>query len=77
MLVDPEFDQKTKIRYGWLEDGSKIRLSKKSGAIIHKPERQNLKVGWRFQNIKDGEKDTSPFDATEVTYFGENFEKIR
>jgi large subunit ribosomal protein L24 len=37
-LVDPVSGFPTKIRYNYLEDGTKVRISKRSGAIIPKPQ---------------------------------------
>jgi len=36
-LIDPETGKPCRIRYGYLEDGTKVRLSRKSGNIIEKP----------------------------------------
>ena len=33
----------TRINYAFLEDGTKVRISKKTGALIPKPEYNNLK----------------------------------
>ena len=41
-LVDPSNNSPTKIKYGFLEDGSKVRISKKSGTLIPKPDRSHL-----------------------------------
>ncbi len=35
-LIDPETGKPTKIRFGFLADGKKVRIAKKSGAIIEK-----------------------------------------
>ena len=40
-LVDPETGKAARIKYGFLEDGKKVRISKKSGSIIKKPEFQD------------------------------------
>ncbi len=37
-LQDPETGKGTKVKYGFLEDGLKVRISKKSGSLIPKPE---------------------------------------
>jgi hypothetical protein len=37
-----------------LEDGSKVRISKKSGAIIQKPDRQDMKYENRTKNKEKG-----------------------
>jgi len=42
-LIDPETSKPTRISYGFLEDGTKVRISKKSGAMIPKPERPEVK----------------------------------
>ena len=46
-LIDPEQNVPTRIKYGFLEDGSKVRVSKKSGAVIPKPERLEMKYATR------------------------------
>ena len=38
-LVDPETGRATRVSTGYLEDGTKVRIAKKSGAVIPKPER--------------------------------------
>ena len=42
-LIDPESGKATRVRTGILPDGSKVRVSVKSGAVIPKPERTELK----------------------------------
>ncbi|MFN9899240.1 MAG: hypothetical protein ACK55Z_10705, partial [bacterium] len=42
-LIDPETQKATRIRSGLLEDGTKVRVAVKSGAIIPKPDRSSLK----------------------------------
>ena len=42
-LVDPVTGFPTKITWSYLEDGKKVRISKRSGAIIPKPEVWRLK----------------------------------
>ncbi len=38
-LVCPETNEATKIYYGFLETGEKVRIAKRSGAVIPKPDR--------------------------------------
>ena len=62
---------------GYLEDGRKVRISKKSGSIIEKPVREDLKYENRHKNKLDGPSDTQPDDVLEITYKGEDFAAIR
>ena len=59
-LVDPQINKPTKIKYGFLEDGTKVRVSKKSGAIIAKPNREHLTYFNRTKSRETGENDTTP-----------------
>jgi len=36
-LIDPKLDVPTRIRWGFLEDGTRVRVSKKSGTVMPKP----------------------------------------
>ena len=67
-LVDPETGLPTRISYGFLEDGTKVRVSKKSGSIIHKPTREDRKYANRTKNIPEGPLDTPADRVVEVTY---------
>ena len=42
-LICPETNRATRITTGYLEDGTKVRVAKKSGAVIPKPEYENLR----------------------------------
>ena len=64
MLVDPTIDKPTKVSRGYLEDGTKVRVSKKSGNIIPKPEHVRLIP----RSMVMGPKDTKPEDVFEVTF---------
>ena len=64
MLVDPSIDKPTKVSRGYLEDGTKVRVSKKSGNIIPKPEF----VRDIPRTMVMGPKDTKPEDVFEVTF---------
>ena len=77
MLVDPSNNQATKIKYGYLEDGTKVRISKKTGAIIPKPDRQHLTYINRTKSKEIGVNDTRGDLVLEKTYQGEDFFKIK
>ena len=66
----------TRIRYGYLKDGSKVRVSKRSGAVIAKPDRTDMKYINRTKNKEQGDHDTKPDDVLTKTYQGEDFVKI-
>lgn len=76
-LIDPVSGIGTRIGIGYKEDGTKVRLSKKSGSIINKPAREDLTYENRTKNRVDGPFDTQPDDVLEVTYLGEDFAAIR
>ena len=76
-LVDPSNKEPTRIRYGFLEDGTKVRLSKKSGAIIPKPDRSELTYLNRTKSLEAGVNDTRGDLVLEKTYEGEDFLKIK
>ena len=77
-LIDPETAKPTRIRYGYLEDGSKVRIAKKSGALIPKPDRSNLKYINRTKGKEAGPNDTKPEDVLEKTYkSGEDFLRVK
>lgn len=65
-IVCPETDVPTRVAYRFLEDGTKVRVSVKSGAVIPRPEilRQRRKP----RPEKDGPKDTAPDVAVERTF---------
>ena len=66
----------TKIRTGYLEDGTKVRVSKKSGAIVSKPDRSNLTYLNRTKDFKQGPLDTPPAAVLKKTYAGEDFMQV-
>jgi large subunit ribosomal protein L24 len=57
-LVDPVTGTGTRVGIGYLEDGTKIRVSKKSGSIIEKPSREDMAYESRTKNKVDGTVDT-------------------
>lgn len=76
-LIDPEKNVPTRISYGFLEDGTKVRISKKSGALIPKPDRSNLTYINRTKGKEAGPSDTKPEDVIEKTYKGEDFHRVK
>lgn len=76
-LIDPEKGEPTRVRYGFLEDGTKVRISKKSGALIPKPDRSNLKYINRTKGKEAGPNDTKPEEVLEKSYKGEDFLRVK
>jgi len=67
MLIDPVQDKPTRIKRAFLEDGTKARISKLSGAIIPKPP-------WvPIERPKDGPLDTPSSVVLERTYFPSHY----
>ena len=72
-LVDPEKKVATRTSYGSRKDtGEKIRVAKKSGTIIPKPNRDQLARAVRAKAREIGPKDTIASKVLEVTYTGED-----
>lgn len=70
MLVDPSTGEPTKVSRRFLEDGTKVRVSKKTGHVIENPD----PLGDRQpRNIISGEKDTEAASVVEVTF--EDYER--
>lgn len=69
-VVCPETNLPTRVMYSFLEDGTKVRVSKKSGAIIPRPEILRQRRKPRPEN--DGPKDTAPTVALERTFEDED-----
>lgn len=67
MLIDPTTGEPTKTSRKYLEDGTKVRVSKKSGNIINKP---NPLQSRKPRSLLVGAKDTDPKDVFEVTFDG-------
>ncbi|OSX68485.1 hypothetical protein BU14_2714s0001, partial [Porphyra umbilicalis] len=63
-VVCPTTGRPTKVRYGWLEDGTKVRVAKVSGAVIPRP------PGGRRVPLRatDGAMDTPPEVVVKRTY---------
>lgn len=72
-LIDPEEKKPTRIFYAFRKDtGEKVRIAKKSGAIIPKPNREQLTRAARGKSREAGAKDTPAAKVLEVTYTGED-----
>jgi large subunit ribosomal protein L24 len=65
-LVDPVTNKATRISYSFLEDGTKVRVAKKSGAVIPRPE--ILKYRKRPLNSIVTESDTLEEDVWAMTF---------
>jgi large subunit ribosomal protein L24 len=76
-LVDPSSGIGTRVAIGYLEDGTKVRVAKRSGAIIERPSTEEFSYENRHKNKIDGQGDTAPDRVLEVTYKGEDFDRIR
>lgn len=77
-LIDPETAKPTRVRYAFLEDGTKVRIAKKSGALIPKPDYSYLKYINRTKSREPGPGDTKPEDVLEKTYKnGEDFLRVK
>ena len=66
-LVDPQTGKPTRIAHRWLEDGTKVRVAKRSGAIIPKPEWTRKKDA----PTESSAKCTSPEAVLEKTFNGD------
>ena len=75
-LIDPDLNVPTRIRIGYLEDGTKVRVSRKSGAVIEKPDRSALTYANRTKDMKNGPLDTLPEQVMKKTYHGEDFYQV-
>jgi large subunit ribosomal protein L24 len=76
-LIDPETGRGTKVRIGYLSDGSKVRISKKSKQIIPKPNMEPFSYAARHRGREDGPNDTPAKLVMMTTYKGEDFGSIR
>ena len=68
-LVCPVTNLPTRISHKYLSDGTKVRISKRSGAVIPRPE--ILTQRRRPKSLEFGENDTTAEDSWEVTYKGD------
>mmetsp|Transcript_36743 Transcript_36743/g.46846 ORF Transcript_36743/g.46846 Transcript_36743/m.46846 type:complete len:189 (+) Transcript_36743:161-727(+) len=67
-LIDPISGLPTRIRIGYLEDGTKVRIAKRSGAIIPRPEILMERRTPRSTVV--GDKDTAPDEVLKKTFQG-------
>jgi large subunit ribosomal protein L24 len=73
LLIDPELQTGVRVKYGYNEQGKRIRVSLKTGNLIDKPSRSELTYQARNDKKQDGVKDTAPSDVLSATYKGEDF----
>lgn len=66
----------TKVKMAYLEDGTRVRISRKSGALIPKPAVHKSRLE-RGKEKVDGQKDTPTETILQQTYFGEDFQRLR
>ena len=64
------------MKFAYLEDGSKVRVSRKTGSVIPKPDRSEFKFVNRTKNKVQGPLDTIPADVLEKTYTGEDWVQV-
>ena len=76
-LYDPVARKPSRTSIGYLENGDMVRICKKSGAIIPKPDNKPKSYFERNKFKKVGPLDTLADKAHERTYHGEDFEKIQ
>lgn len=62
-LVCPVTNRPTRVRRGYLDDGTKVRIAKRSGAVIPKPQ-----VFFKPKSNEVGELDTIEEDVLAVTF---------
>ena len=75
-LIDPETERPCRVKFAYLEDGSRVRIAVKTGSLLPKPEREDTSYASRNHNKTDGLKDTPADVALEQTYFGEDYAAI-
>ena len=74
-LLDPVLKKPTRIKVGYLEDGTMVRICKKSGVILPKPERPK-KQAKAPKDLPDGPLDTNSDDVLKLTYKGEDYAAV-
>jgi large subunit ribosomal protein L24 len=75
-LIDPVMNVPTRVTRRYLEDGTKVRVAKKSGAIIPRPEILNVRKRSVSAIVTDS-CTNSDEDVWEVTYEGNNNDNTR
>jgi large subunit ribosomal protein L24 len=66
-LLDPVTNQPTRIYRTFLEDGTKVRVAKKSGAVIPRPEALTFRKR-PINSVVTTSDTSSPEDVWEITY---------
>lgn len=66
-LVDPVTGKPTRIGMRFLEDGTKVRVAKRSGAVIPRPD-DVLTIRKTPRRVDVGPKDTAAADAHAATF---------
>eukprot|EP00351_Strombidinopsis_sp_SopsisLIS2011_P000486 CAMPEP_0116879400 /NCGR_PEP_ID=MMETSP0463-20121206/11202_1 /TAXON_ID=181622 /ORGANISM="Strombidinopsis sp, Strain SopsisLIS2011" /LENGTH=118 /DNA_ID=CAMNT_0004528687 /DNA_START=233 /DNA_END=589 /DNA_ORIENTATION=+ len=72
-LIDPELNRAVRVRTAFTEDGAKVRVSTKTGNVIPKPDRADLKYITRTKEKEATTFDTDPKEVLKKTYRGEDF----
>ncbi len=67
-LIDPSTNKPTSVKIGYLEDGSKVRVSLSTGTVIPFPNYDHLKYENKYQNKPEGPLDTSVNLVHKLTY---------
>ena len=76
-LLDPETGKGTRVRIGFLADGTKVRISKRSKQLIPKPNKDELTFEARHRERLDNVKNTLPNLTLLKTYMGEDFSAVK
>ena len=75
--MDPQTGRRTRLKMGYLSDGTRVRIAKKTGSVIEIPESKEEKEKREMREKGDGFLDTNQKKVLEITYKGEDFEKIK
>lgn len=67
-LIDPATNKPTKVKLGYLEDGTKVRVCLETGSIIPTPNYDHMKYENKYQNRPEGLLDTPSNLAHKLTY---------
>ena len=65
-LIDPETDKPGKVFIGYTQEGSRVRVFRKTNSILALPSREHLKYNERVESKVMGQSDTFPIDVLEV-----------
>ena len=68
-LVDPTDLKPCDVTYRYTEDGSQVRVSKRTGQIIPMPPDAEATIDYaKRSTYKPGDKDTAPAEHAEITF---------